>query len=201
MSARPAVDVSELPTYAFGHRQLTWWATWSMILMEGTMLAVLLISYFFLRTRVPDWPPGGASPPDLLWGTVNTGVLLASFVPNHFAKKAAERLDLRGVRIWMIVTLAFAIVFAVVRVFEFGALNCRWDQNAYGSIVWVNMGFHTAHLLTDMVDTVVLIVLMFAGPIEGKRFVDVSENGIYWDFVIIIWLLLYAVIYIAPRVL
>jgi heme/copper-type cytochrome/quinol oxidase subunit 3 len=191
--------VSELPTYAFGHRPLTWWCTTSMVLMEGTMFVVLIISYFFLRTRVPDWPPGPTSPPDLLWGTVNTFVVLASCVPNYLADKAARRLDLRGVRLWMIVTLAFAVVFAVVRIFEFQHLNCSYDQNAYGSIVWLNMGFHTTHLLTDMVDTVVLIVLMFTGPVEGKRFVDVAENSGYWYFVVAMWLPLYAVIYIAPR--
>ncbi|HEV2706189.1 MAG TPA: cytochrome c oxidase subunit 3 [Pyrinomonadaceae bacterium] len=199
MSARRTIDVSELPTYAFGHRALTWWATWSLILMEGTMLGVLLISYFYLRVAVPDWPPGQTPPPDLLWGTLNTVILLASCVPNHLAKKAAERLDLRGVRIWLIVTFACAVAFAVLRVFEFRTLNCKWDENAYGSIVWLNLGFHTAHLLTDIWDSVVLIALMFIGPIEGKRFVDVSENSIYWYFVIVIWLPLYAVIYLAPR--
>ena len=199
MSARRTIDVSDLPTYAFGHRPLTWWCTTSMVLMEGTMFVVLIISYFFLRTRVPDWPPGPTSPPDLLWGTVNTAVVLASCVPNYLADKAARRLDLRGVRLWMIVTLAFAIVFAVIRVLEFGALNCGYDQNAYGSIVWLNMGFHTTHLLTDMADTVVLIALMFIGPVEGKRFVDVAENSGYWYFVVAMWLPLYAVIYIAPR--
>ncbi|MDQ3802590.1 MAG: cytochrome c oxidase subunit 3 [Acidobacteriota bacterium] len=201
MSARRTIDVSDLPTYAFGHRPLTWWATLSMIFMEGTMFVVLLVSYFFLRTRVDDWPPGGTWPPDLLWGTVNTLIILASCVPNYFADKAANRLDLRGVRLWMIVTLLFAVAFAVVRVFEFRGLNCRWDQNAYGSIVWMNMGFHTAHLLTDMVDTVVLIALVFLGPVEGKRFVDVAENSAYWYFVVAMWLPLYAVIYLAPRLL
>lgn len=199
MSARRTIDVSHLPTYAFRHRALTWYATWSMILMEGTMLVVFLISYFFLRTRVTNWPPGVMKPPDLLWGTVNLGIILISAVPNQFAKKASEKLDLRGVRLWMIVTFLFAIAFAVVRIFEFAALNCRWDDNAYGSIVWANMVFHTTHLLTDVVDTIVLIVLMFVGPIEGKRFVDVSENCIYWDFVVVMWLMVYAVIYIGPR--
>lgn len=201
MSARPNIDVSRLPTYAFGHRALTWWATWSMMFMEGMMLVVFLVTYFFLRTRVPHWPPGTTPPPDLLWGTVNTGILLASFFPNHWAKKAAEKLDLWGVRIWMIVTLLFAVAFTVIRYFEFQSLNCYYDQNAYGSIVWVNMGFHTMHLLTDMADSIVLIALIFIGPIEGKRFVDVSENSIYWNFVIVIWLLVYGVIYIAPRLM
>jgi cytochrome c oxidase subunit III len=200
MSARANIDVSGLPTYAFGHRALTWWATWSMMFMEGAMLLIFIVTYFFLRTRVPHWPPN-LKPPDLLWGTVNTVILLVSFFPNHLAKKASEKLDLRGVRLWMIVTLLFALAFAVIRFVEFRHLNCSWDQNAYGSIVWVNMGFHTMHLLTDIADSIVLAVLMFTGPVEGKRFVDVSENSIYWNFVIVIWVLLYAVIYIAPRVL
>lgn len=201
MLPQRTIDVSQLPTYAFGHRALTWWATWSMLLMEGTMLIILLVSYFFLRTGVPNWPPGDIPPPNLFWGTLNTVIIFVSLLPNHLAKRASESLDLPGVRLWTIVTLAFGIAFAIIRIFEFKNLNCHWTQNAYGSIVWFNMGFHTMHLLTDMVDTIVLIVLMFTGPIEGKRFVDFSENCIYWNFVVLIWLVIYAVIYIAPRVL
>ena len=78
----------------------------------------------------------------------------------------------------------FAIAFIVIRVFEFGSLNCSWDTNAYGSVVWTLLGAHSAHLITDFIDTIVLIVLLFAGPIEGKRFVDVSENALYWYFVV-----------------
>ncbi len=200
MSAQRTIDVSRLPTYAFGHRALTWWATWSMIFMEATMLVILLITYFFLRTAVPHWPPGTTPPPDLLWGTLNAAIIVVSLLPNHLAKQASESLDLKRTRLWMLVTLAFALAFGVIRIFEFKHLNCRWDQNAYGSIVYLNLGFHTAHLLTDMVDTAVLIALMFIGPVEGRRFVDVSENCIYWDFVVVIWLMIYAVLYLAPRV-
>ena len=201
MAAQRTIDVSQLPTYAFGHRALTWWATWSMLLMEGTMLVVLLGSYFFLRTGVPDWPPGRIAPPNLFWGTLNTVIILASAFPNHWAKRAAESLDLKKVKLWTIVVFVFGVVFAIIRIFEFRNLNVHWMQNAYGSIVWFNMGFHTAHVLTDLVDTIVLIVLMYLGPIEGKRFVDFQENCIYWNFVITIWVVTYAVIYIAPRVL
>ena len=200
MSARRTVDVSGLPTFSFGHHQLTWWATWSMIFMEGTMFVVFFISYFFLRTDVHDWPPSVA-PPDLLWGTVNLLIILASCAPNHFAKRAAEELDLRRARLWLGVTIAFALAACVVRVFEFRALNVLWNQNAYGSIVWMNMGFHTTHLVTDLIDSVVLLVLLFRGPLEGKHFVDMSENSIYWYFVVTFWVLMYAVVYVAPRLM
>jgi heme/copper-type cytochrome/quinol oxidase subunit 3 len=61
------------------------------------------------------------------------------------------------------------------------------------------LGLHTAHLVTDFADTLVLAVLMFKGPLEGKRFVDVAENAVYWDFVVVAWLPIYAVIYWGAR--
>jgi heme/copper-type cytochrome/quinol oxidase subunit 3 len=91
------------------------------------------------------------------------------------------------------------VAFIAVRFYEFTHLNVRWDTNAYGSIVWTLLGLHFVHLLTDFFDTVVLAVLMFTGPLEGKRFVDVAENGMYWYFVVGAWLPIYAVIYWAPR--
>ena len=198
MSARPNIDVSGLPTFAFGHRPLTWWCTWSLIMMEGGMFVVLFAVYFFLRTPVPDWPPG-INYPRLLWGTVNLVIILASCVPNYFQKKAAESLDLRGVRIWLAVLIGFAFAATAVRFVEFGYLNCRWDQNAYGSVVWVTMGAHLLHLVTDLLDSIVLLALMLVGPIEGKRFADVSENALYWYFVVALWVPLYVVIYWVPR--
>ena len=198
MSARPNIDVSNLPTFAFGHRPLTWWCTWSLILMEGGMFVVLFVVYFFLRTPVPDWPPGVAYPRPF-WGTVNLVIIVASCVPNHWAKKAAEGLDLRGVRIWLVVMVGFALAATVIRFVEFGYLNCRWDQNAYGSVVWVSMGAHLLHLVTDLLDTIVLLALFVIGPIEGKRFVDASENALYWYFVVALWVPTYVIIYWVPR--
>jgi heme/copper-type cytochrome/quinol oxidase subunit 3 len=136
----------------------------------------------------------------LRWGTINTLVLLASCVPNQLAKKAAEKMDLRKVQLWMVVCIAFAIAFNIIRIFEFRHLNVWWDTNAYGSVVWTLLGFHTTHIVTDLLDSVVLAVIMFVGPLEEKRFVDVSENAFYWYFVVLIWLPIYGLIYFAPRV-
>jgi cytochrome c oxidase subunit III len=120
-------------------------------------------------------------------------------LPNHWTKRAAEREDLRQVRIGLLVCLAFGLAFLIVRILEFRALNVSWDTNAYGSAVWMLLGLHTVHLLTDFIDSVVLCVLMFTGPFEGKRFVDVSENSLYWYFVVLSWIPIYAVIYLAPK--
>jgi heme/copper-type cytochrome/quinol oxidase subunit 3 len=197
-SERSTLDVAGLPDHAFGHRSLMWWGTLGLMISEGTMFAVLLAMYGYLRTHELEWP-AGAPPPGAFWGTLNTMILLASCWPNYLYKRAAERHDLRKVRLWLSVAIVFAIAFVVVRVFEFRSLNCHWADNAYGSIVWTLLGFHTAHLVTDLLDSIVLGALMFTRSATGKRFVDVSENAVYWYFVVAAWMPIYVAIYVLSR--
>ena len=193
-----ALDVAGLPSYAFGHRSLMWWGTWGLMAIEGTLFALAIASYFYLRSQADAWPIT-APPPALLWGSANTLLLLASMLPNHLAKRYSERSDRVRTRWWLVACLLCAVVFLVLRVFEFTSLHTRWDSNAYGSIVWTLLGLHTVHLITDTYDTAVLAVLLFTGPMEGQRFSDVSENALYWYFVVLSWLPIYAVVYWAPR--
>jgi heme/copper-type cytochrome/quinol oxidase subunit 3 len=196
--ATSPLDVRDLPSFGFSHRSLMWWGTAGLMAIESTVFALAIVMYFYLRVHVERWPPS-TPPPDLFWGTLNTAILVASAWPNHLAKRAAERLDRRGVQVWLTVCLAFGMAFLAVRMLELDALNVRWDSDAYGSIVWLLMALHTTHLLTDTWDTTVLDVLFFTGPLEGKRYVDVSENALYWYFVVLSWLPIYAVVYLAPR--
>lgn len=192
------IDVRALPTYVFSHRSLTWWSTMGLMLIEGTVFAIGVMTYFYLRSLSSSWPMA-ATPPALRWGTLNTVILIVSLWPNQLAKRAAEKEDRQGARLWLSVCVVLSIAFLVVRGFEFSTLNANWYTNAYGSVVWLLLGLHTTHLITDTVDTAVLAVLLFTGPFEGKRFVDVSENALYWYFVVLSWLPIYAVIYWAPR--
>jgi cytochrome c oxidase subunit III len=171
-----------------------------MMIIEGFMFAIMIATYFYLRTRSSEWPPG-LSNPAILFGTINTAIYLLSIFPNHMVKKAAEEGQLGKVRILLTIMSGVAVLTLIVRVFEFPSLNSSWDSNAYASVIWTLLGLHTAHLLTDAVDTWVLNVLMFTDKVEGKRFMDVSENADYWYFVILSWLPIYGVIYWAPRIL
>jgi heme/copper-type cytochrome/quinol oxidase subunit 3 len=194
------LDVSNIPSYGFGHRSLMWWGTLGMVAIEGTVFALAIVVYFYVRTRVNDWPPS-VLPPELIWGTANTVLMLLSLIPNQWTKRAAEAEDLPKVRIGLAIGVLFGAAFLVLRAFEFTALNCRWDTNAYGSAVWMLLSLHTIHVATDFFDTAVLAALMAFGPIEGKRFVDVSENSFYWYFVVFAWIPIYAIIYFGARIL
>jgi heme/copper-type cytochrome/quinol oxidase subunit 3 len=201
MSEARTLDVGGLAPGGFGSRSLMFWGTLGLCLIEGTVFALAIAAYFYFRTRMPVWPPDGVAPPDLTWGTVNTLILIVSMVPNQLAKRAGEHVDRRGVRIWMVVCLLFGIAFNVTRIYEFRHLNVYWDRDSYGSIVWMLLSLHTTHIVTDFLDTAVLAVLMFIGPVEEKRFIDVEENAVYWYFVVLAWLPMYFVIYWAPRLM
>ena len=185
----------------FGYRSLMWWGTLGLVVIEGTMFALAIGAYFYLRTRSPYWPPHGIAPPDLKWGTLNLFVLLASAIPNELAKRAAEHVALARVRLWLVVALVFGVAFNAIRALEFMTLNVTFSNDAYGSVVWLLLGLHTVHIATDVVDTGVLTALMFIGPVEEQRFVDVEENALYWYFVVFTFLPIYGVIYWAPRIM
>ena len=122
-------------------------------------------------------------------------------VPNVLYQRAARRLELPSVRRWFVVALVFAVTFVAIRALEFGSLNCRWATTAYGSIVYLLLGLHTVHLVTDLLDSSVLGALLFTKQMEGRRFVDIEENADYWYFVVASWLPIYATVYWAPRFL
>lgn len=196
---RRILDVSSLPHTVFGPgRSILWWGTIGLVAIEGTFFALIIASYFYLRTRVSDWPPG-IMPPYPLWGTINLIIALVSLLPNMMIKKAAERMELQKVRILLIIMSLVSIAMLVVRWFEFPALRCMWYDNAYASTVWILLGMHALHLITDGYDTWVLTILFFTGPLQPKRFMDVYENGDYWYFVVLTWIPIYLVLYWAPR--
>jgi cytochrome c oxidase subunit III len=199
MKELPVADLSALPLHGSTTSSQTWWGTLAFMLIEGTGFALAIAVYLYLASLAPDWPIG-APPPDLGPGTAITLILAASAVPNWLVARWAEAKDLRRVRIGLVVMSVVGIVPLIVRIYEFRALNVSWDSNAYGSIVWVLLGLHTTHIMTDVADTLVLAAVMFTRHGDNKRrYGDVQDNALYWYFVVLTWLPIYACLYGVPR--
>lgn len=199
MKERVVVDLSRLPLHGLGSASVTWWGTLAFMLIEGTGFALVIAIYFYLMSLAAIWPID-ARPPNLLPGTLVTAILVVSVVPNYFLSRWAAQQDLRKVRTGMVVMSLLGIAPVIVRAFEFGALNVSWDDNAYGSIVWIMLGLHTTHIITDLVDTLVLAVLVFTRHGRNlRRFGDVQDNAMYWNFVVATWLPIYGCIYWVSR--
>ena len=202
MSLEPSFteDVSALPTHAFSYRSLTWWGLIAFMVIEGAAFALTIAAYFFLMAQEQEWAPRPWNPPGLLAGTLFTLVILLSEIPNTMIKKAAAAYDVETVRRLLPLMVAIGVLLLVIRGFEFNALNVLWYENAYGSIIWALLFLHTTHIVTDWGDTVVLWRLMRTPHGEDpRRIVDTDENSLYWRFVWLSWLPIYALIYWVPR--
>jgi cytochrome c oxidase subunit I+III len=194
------LDVSGLPSVAFGHRNTTWLANVFFMAIEGMMFALMFASYFYLRTRSTNWPPGHL-PPALSYGVANAVVFSLSVIPARWVQKRAPSGDRKLIRNGLITLSVFALVAVGIRVFEFTTLNCRWSDDAYSSTVWVLIGMHSGHLITELIETLVLLAISLTPKMEGTRLADSAINSDYWYFVVITGLIVDFLIYGTTRFL
>jgi cytochrome c oxidase subunit 3 len=207
MTARvePALDIgmdlSGLPVSAMGPRSLLWWGTFGFMLIEGMGFVLAGGAYLYLRGQATTWPLAGHPPPDHWAGLLFSLIAIASVVPNLWLARRAKSKDAPAVRWGVVVMTAIGVLLLVVRGFEFAHLNVRWDDDAYGSLVWLLIFLHTTHVITDLGDTAVLGLWLFTHEIGDDQFSDVNDNAGYWNFVIIAWLPIYLLVYWGGRLL
>lgn len=192
-------DLSGLPESASGPRHLVWWGNIGFMAIEGTAFALAIGAYLYLMSESPAWPPAGVRPPDLLWPAVLTTGLLLSELPNIWVRRRALAKDERGVRLGTLVMTLFGLALLIPRWLAFGHLNVAWYDNAYGSLVWMLLVLHTSHLITDIGETAIQSVWLHTHEIGDDQFADVEDNANYWTFVVVSWLPIGGLIYLAPR--
>ena len=198
MSTR-TLDVSDLPTAVLDSRSLVWWGTIVMTVIEGFVFVITVGAYFYLRTIADEWPPGRTGPPALTAATINLVVLLLSALPAVALDRAAQKRDLRMCR-WMLGgNLIFGTIFLIFRIYEFRALRCMWNSHAYGSITWTLLGLHTSNLITSLLETAIVLAYFLLRPVEDRHYLDARLDGVFWYFIVVTWIPLYAVVFLVPR--
>jgi cytochrome c oxidase subunit 3 len=197
---RPVGDVSALPDHAFSHHAPIWWGNLLMIFIEGAAFAILAASYFYIRRNFDSWPPPRTLLPDLGVSSINLLVIVISAAPFWYAARLArEEASPLVIGLWLTLGVLFGVVAIVLRGFEFAALHTRYDSNAYGSITWTILAVHLAHLLAGTLETFLIALVMFVGPVEKKHYTDATVMAVYWYFIVISWVALYLIVFIAPR--
>lgn len=197
---RAAADVRELPSVVFGSRSMMWWGTLGFMVIEGWTAALLLASYLYFRQNYEAWPPLRTPYPSLLIPTINLVLMLLSIIPAVIVQRAAKRLDGPAVKRWMLAFSGITVLILVLRWWELWSLNTRWDTNAYGSAAWTIVGYHGSLLLLDVADTLGLTFFWYVRKMPVKSFSDTADNSFYWYFTVGIWIPVYLIVYVGPRI-
>jgi cytochrome c oxidase subunit 3 len=195
MTSKPLLDVAELPDHAFGSRDPVWWGVVLLMAIEGTMMALLLASYFYLRGNFETWPPTDIGSSARILGGACTLAMLVSSVPTLLMNKAARREARAPIAplMWLVSLIGSGAL--VLRIFELRAIPFRWTTHAYGSLIWTALGFHTLHLVTGQLENLLFAILPLTRRFETKHFVDADLNGIFWLFVVAESVVLFAIFY------
>jgi cytochrome c oxidase subunit 3 len=209
MTERRTIDVAALPRVAWDWQSPLWWANTLMLVIETVMFAILFASYFYIRMNFEVWPPPQTkvapanyhSAPDLFVGSLNTVWLLLSCIPAFFLDRAARRLDTAKIRLWLAVLIGAGLISIILRCREFHYLRFGWDDNAYGSIIWMLLGMHLMHLIIATMEAAVLGTRAFRYPVDEKHAVDISTTPVYWYWLVGTWIFVYGVVYFGARVL
>ena len=201
MSDRRTLDVSGLPPYDISNQSPLFWGQVLMCLIEGSLLCMLIATYFYLRLGVDVWPGPGVRLPSLTLSSLALIPLIVSCGGSYLASEAAKKDSRSGMLLGLGLNLGFAIVFLVLRAFAWNSLNFTWASDAHGSIVWSILFLHSYDIVADVLMTVVLMVIVASGRYGPRQRIGVHVDSVLWYFLAGIWIPLYGVIYWAPRLI
>ncbi|MDP6853812.1 MAG: cytochrome c oxidase subunit 3 [Candidatus Marinimicrobia bacterium] len=181
---------------------------WLFLASEVMLFGGLFSAFILLRTGAPVWPPIGVNGSILPLlehtiphATFNTIVLIASSVTMVMAWVALKTKDLGKFKIYLGSTILCAIIFLVVKYFEYthkiheGFVPAH---DTFMAIYFTITGLHGLHIIGG-----IIVLAYFFGPgikmwdTEPERFTNRIEIvGLYWHFVDLVWIFLFPSLYL-----
>jgi len=156
----------------------------------------LFAAYFTLRSlETGPWPPEGVELEPAIAGLF-TVALVASSATMQLAVRAIAAGNRRHFRIWIVVTLVLAAVFIANQAREYAEASFTMGSHSYGSAFYLTTGFHGLHVLGGMLAMVVLVGRAANPRFRASETPAVEVVSYYWHFVDVVWIALFATIYL-----
>ena len=147
------------------------------------------------------WPPEGMTLIDP-WGypLLNTLILLCSGTTVTWAHHALIHGDREGLKKGLLATIALGILFSCIQAYEYihAPFNFSTEDggNIYGSTFYMATGFHGFHVLVGTIFLIVCYLRAVKGDFTPKQHFGFEAAAWYWHFVDVVWLFLFATIYV-----
>ena len=148
-----------------------------------------------------EWPPKGVIPFSP-WHLplLNTLILLTSGTTVTWAHHALLENDRKGLVYGLALTVALGLIFSVVQGYEYShaafAFNRLNGGNIYGSTFFMATGFHGFHVIVGTIFLIVCLLRALAGHMTPQKHFGFEAAAWYWHFVDVVWLVLFASIYV-----
>jgi cytochrome c oxidase subunit 3 len=143
------------------------------------------------------WPPKGIETFDP-WHLplLNTLILLTSGTTVTWAHHALLHNDRTGLKWGLACTIALGLTFTGVQAYEYAHAAFAFKGNIYGATFFMATGFHGAHVIIGSIFLIVCLARAFAGHFKPDQHLGFEFAAWYWHFVDVVWLFLFACIYV-----
>jgi cytochrome c oxidase subunit 3 len=166
---------------------------------EAMFFAGLIGAFLVFRLGASIWPP--PFQPRLPVGVtgINTVILVLSAVTMHWSLRLLRAGDhVRLVR-YLALTAALGGVFLAIQGYEWLRLihfGLTVSSSVYGGLFYTLIGFHGVHVLGGLIWLTIVLVLAKRGRLSQKRQTGLVTCSMYWTFVVALWPVLYALVYL-----
>jgi cytochrome c oxidase subunit 3 len=158
-----------------------------------------------VRTAWASWPPAGVeavSPWHL--PLVNTLTLLLSGTTITWSHHALQQGDRNGAKWGLILTILLGALFTTIQIYEYSHINhehlfyseAAANSGLYGSTFFLATGFHGFHVFVGTLFLIVCLIRLMNGAFTPKQHFGFEAAAWYWHFVDVVWLFLFAFVYV-----
>ena len=163
----------------------------------GMLFAASMVAYLIIRVRADAWPPPGMpSLPGGLW--IGTALLLASSGTVEWARRAIRAGSSAGPG--MAVTWLLGLAFLVAQVLNWSSLlgaEVSASTNLYGFTFYTMTGLHGLHVIGGLLPMAFVTFKALTGTYTPDRHRGVTYSAVYWHFLAVVWLVMFAAMVIA----
>jgi len=147
------------------------------------------------------WPP---VPNDIFkhtfnpWGLplVNTLILLTSGTTVTAAHHALLENNRKGLIWGLAATVVLGLLFTTCQAWEYMHAGFPFGGHLYGSVFFMATGFHGFHVIIGTIFLAVCLYRAMNGAFSPKQHFGFEAAAWYWHFVDVVWLFLFAAIYV-----
>ena len=185
---------------------------WVFLVTELMFFGGLFLVYIVYRYAWPHAFALGSHELDIVLGTTNTAVLIASSLTMALAVRSAQ-LGRRGpLLVCLALTLILGSVFLGIKTYEYHhkyvegfvpgpAFRFPGEEHAriFFSLYFAMTGLHALHMIIGIGVLVVMLVMGARGRFGPHYYNPMECSGLYWHFVDIVWIFLFPLLYLVGR--
>lgn len=184
---------------------------WVFLISEILLFAGLFAGYSVYRHLYPAGFAAAGAHTDIVYGTVNTAILMTSSLfialAGGFARARLQRLA----KLCILVTLALGATFLVVKGFEYrqdieehlvpgpGFAIAAQGAALFFSFYWIMTGVHAVHVTCGLAAITRLLIASREQPLWLSGSGSEEATALYWHLVDVIWIVLYPLLYLGGR--